>query len=122
MSYFNDLAEPGGPWRPTFAPGRLEMSDFSYKDAGHPRFYRFRALSSFQFSLEHSLVSHKVIVKLGTTFLSFQMLGPGVFMFQCNLGKKSCSKAIDFGFLYELWVFSLPCCSNVFFCCTDSRV
>ena len=44
------LAEPGGPWRPTFALGRLEI-----KDTGHPRFYMFRALGSLQFSLEHSL-------------------------------------------------------------------
>ena len=32
------------------------MSDFSYKSyAGHSGFYRFRALGSLQFSLEHSL-------------------------------------------------------------------
>ena len=51
------LAEPGGPWCLTFALGRLEISDFSYKSyAGHPGFYSFRALGSLQFSLEHSLV------------------------------------------------------------------
>jgi len=66
MSYFTALTEPGSPWHPTFALGGLEISDFSYKDAGHPRFYRFRALSSLHFSLEHSLVSHKVIVNVGS--------------------------------------------------------
>ena len=50
------LAEPGGPWRPTFALGRLEIKDLLYKSyTGHPRFYMFRALGSLQFSLEHSL-------------------------------------------------------------------
>ena len=48
------LAEPGGPWRLTCALGQLENLRFSYKsNAGHPRFYSFRALGSL--SLEHSL-------------------------------------------------------------------
>ena len=38
------VAEPGGPWHPTFALRQLEnilISDFSYKSyAGHPSFYR----------------------------------------------------------------------------------
>ena len=51
------LAEPSGPWRLTFALGRLEnLIFFSYKPyALHPRFYSFGALGSLQFSLEHSL-------------------------------------------------------------------
>ena len=51
------LGEPGGPWRLTFALGRLEnLSFLSYKSyADHPRFYRFWALGSLQFSLEHNL-------------------------------------------------------------------
>ena len=50
------LAEPGGPWHPTFVLGRLENLSFLYKSyAGHPRFYRVKALGSLQFSLEHSL-------------------------------------------------------------------
>ena len=50
------LAEPGGPWGLTFALGRLENLIFLIQSyAGHPRFYSFRALGSFQFSLEHSL-------------------------------------------------------------------
>ena len=52
------LVEPGGPWRVTFALGRLENLRFSYKSyPGRPGFYRFRALGFLQFSLEHSLVS-----------------------------------------------------------------
>ena len=50
------LAEPGGPWHPTFVLGRLENLSFLFKSyAGHPRFYRVKALGSLQFSLEHSL-------------------------------------------------------------------
>ena len=54
------LAEPGGPWRLTFALVWIEnLTFFSYKSyAGQPRFYRFRELDSFQCSLEHSLVDH----------------------------------------------------------------
>ena len=48
------------------------------------------------------------------------MLG-GYIHLSVLLGKKSYSKAIDFGFLYTLWGFSLPCCSNAFLCCTDSK-
>ena len=46
------LAEPSGPWRLTFALGRLEnLIFFSYKSyAGHPRFYSFGELGSLQFS------------------------------------------------------------------------
>ena len=44
------LAAPGGLWCLTFALGQLEKSD-----AGHPRFYKFRAVSSLQFFLQHSL-------------------------------------------------------------------
>ena len=51
------LAEPGGPWRPTVAPGQLENLTFLYKSyAGHPGFYRLRALGSLQFSLEQALI------------------------------------------------------------------
>ena len=50
------LAVLGGPWRLTFAPGRLGNLVFSYKSyAGHPRFYSSRAMGFLQFSLEHSL-------------------------------------------------------------------
>ena len=50
------LAEPDGPWRLTFALGRLGNLIFYIQSyAGHPRFYSFRALGSFQFPLEHSL-------------------------------------------------------------------
>ena len=50
------LAEPSGPWRLTFALGRLENLTSSYKSyAGHPGFHSFRALGSLQFSLEHSV-------------------------------------------------------------------
>ena len=50
------LAEPGSPWCLTFAVGRLENLRISYKSyAEHPGFYRFRALGSLQFSLQHSL-------------------------------------------------------------------
>ena len=50
-------AEPGGPWRLTFTLGQLENLRFFIQiNAGHPRFYSFRALGSVQFSLEHSLV------------------------------------------------------------------
>ena len=56
------LSEPGSPWRLTFALRRL---DFSYKFyAGHPRFYSFRALSSLQFSLEHSLATYPSLTGL----------------------------------------------------------
>ena len=51
------LGEPDGPWRLTFALGRLENLSFffSYKSyAEHPRFYGFWALGSLQVSLEHS--------------------------------------------------------------------
>ena len=38
--------------------GNQKISDFSYKSyAGHPRFFRFRALDTPQFSLEHTLES-----------------------------------------------------------------
>ena len=54
------LAEPGGPWRLTFALGRLENLTFFIQIiyAGHPRFYLFRILCFPQFSLEHSLVMY----------------------------------------------------------------
>ena len=50
------LAEPSGPWHLTFALQQLEnLSFLSYKSsAEHPRFYRFKALGSLQFSLGHS--------------------------------------------------------------------
>ena len=52
------LGEPSGPyWCLTFDLGRLENLTFLYKSyAGHPWFYRFKALGSLQFSLEQSLV------------------------------------------------------------------
>ena len=38
------LAEPGGPWRLTFALGRLKISDFLYKSyAGHHRISQFQS-------------------------------------------------------------------------------
>ena len=41
------LAEPDGPWCPTFALRWLANLNFPYKSyAKHPRFYRFRALGS----------------------------------------------------------------------------
>ena len=41
------LAEHNGPWRLTFAFGRLENPTFSSKSyAGHLRFYSFSALGS----------------------------------------------------------------------------
>ena len=45
------LAEPCGPWHPTFALGQQEnLFFFSNKShAGQRRFYRFRALGSLQF-------------------------------------------------------------------------
>ena len=46
----------GGRWCPTFALGWLQNSYKSY--AKHPRFYRFRALGSLKFSLDHSLALH----------------------------------------------------------------
>ena len=50
------LAEPGGPWHATFVLGQLKNLSFLYKSyAGHPRFYRVKALGSLRFSLEHSL-------------------------------------------------------------------
>ena len=51
------LAEPSGPWGPTFPPEWLRsLIFFLYKSyAGQPRFYRFRTLGFLQFSLEHSL-------------------------------------------------------------------
>ena len=50
------LAELGGPWRLTFAFGRLENLRFFIQIiCWHPRFYSFRALGSLQFSFEHSL-------------------------------------------------------------------
>ena len=59
IAYYQGRAvgEPDGPWRLTFALGRLENLSFffSYKSyAEHPRFYGFWALGSLQFSLEHS--------------------------------------------------------------------
>ena len=52
------LEEPSGPyWCLTFDLGRLEDLTFLFKSyAGHPWFYRFKALGSLQFSLEQSLV------------------------------------------------------------------
>ena len=51
------LAEPGFPWRPTFALGQLENLRFFIQIiCWAPKFYRFRVLGSLQFSLEHSLV------------------------------------------------------------------
>ena len=48
--------EPGGTWCLTFALGQLGNLIFYIQPyARHPRFYSFRALGSFQFSLEHSL-------------------------------------------------------------------
>ena len=51
------LAEPGGPWRLTFALRQQGHLSFLYKSyAGHPGFYSFKTLGSLQFYLEHSLV------------------------------------------------------------------
>ena len=50
------LVEPGGPWHPTFALGRLEnLHLFIQIICWHPGFHWSRALGSTQFSLEHSI-------------------------------------------------------------------
>ena len=50
------LAEPGGPWSLTFALGRQENLRFFIQIiCWAPWIYRFIALGSLQFSLEHSL-------------------------------------------------------------------
>ena len=50
------LAEPGGPWHPTFALWQLEnLRLFIQIICWHPRSYWSRVLGSIQFSLEHSI-------------------------------------------------------------------
>ena len=52
---------PVAPGTQLLLLGDQKISEFSYKSfAGHPRFYRFRALGSLQFSLEQSLESAKI--------------------------------------------------------------
>ena len=51
------LAEPSGPWRLTFAPGRLEnLTFFIQIICWAPEILQVQSLGSLQFSLEHSLV------------------------------------------------------------------
>ena len=69
-------AEPGGPWCRTFALGQLENLNFFIQIICWvpPRFYRFRALGSLQFSLEHSLPTDHSSVLQSIYFSGFWTL------------------------------------------------
>jgi len=55
------LAVPAGPCRLTFALRQLENRSLLYKShAGHPRFYRLRALGFLQNSLTHTALLWKI--------------------------------------------------------------
>ena len=70
------LEVPGGLWRLTFVLGWLEILVFAYKSyAGHPGFYRFRALGSLQFFLELSSVYSKKIECQSTHYFSLLAAG-----------------------------------------------
>ena len=92
------LAVPGGPWCPTCQVvllGNWKILAFSLKsNAGHPRFHRFRELTSLQFSLQQSFDQKLVCVKL---------------CWRANLNQEisNVNKVIrnNYSFCYNFWLF-----------------